>query len=176
MKTLKISILLITTLFFSCEAEIPITDTTAPVFTFQITGDGFNRTFDQDTDFNSLQLNLRDDTPYDFTYTGADDGGVELIQLQMDTPEYIVLETAIPSPWTRTNLGLSQMIEWRGDRNNPLTGNLINGRFRTNAQLVSIAVRFYVRDFGGERRISNSSYGTLNLFPGNHPTEIIHIN
>ena len=173
MKTNNIYIVLISILFLSCETEIPITDTTAPEFTFQITGDGFNRVFDQDTDYSNFQLNLRDGTIYDFTYTGTDLGGVELIQWQIESPAYIVMETPISSPWTTTDISLlSRMIAWSGDRNNPLTGNVITGRFRTNAQIVSVVFRFYVRDFGGESRIPNSNSGTLNIYLGDHATEI----
>lgn len=160
----------------SCETEIPITDTVDPAFTFQITGDGFNRTFDQETDFSRIQLNLRTNTVYEFTYTGTDDGGVELIQWQADTAGNIIFETPINRPWTAYDISvLSKMISWRGFRNNPLTGSVLTGRFRTNQGNVSQVFRFYVRDFGGEREVSNISRGTLNLYIGNHSTELISL-
>ena len=160
----------------SCETEIPITDTVDPAFNFQITGDGFNRTFDQETDFNRIQLNLRENTAYQFTYTGTDDGGVELIQWQADTAGNIIFETPIDRPWTAFDISpLSKMIEWRGFRNNPYTGSVLAGRFRTNQGNVSKVFRFYVRDFGGARGVSNTSEGTLSLSIGNHATQVINL-
>lgn len=175
MKTIKLGILLLTALFLSCETDIPITDTTSPAFTFNITGDGFNRTFDQDTDFGNLQLNLRNGVSYEFSLTGTDEGGVELIQWQADMSG-IIFETPVSPPWTARDLSpLSRMIEWRGDRNDPFTGSLITGRVRTNGQNVLPVFRFFVRDFGGERRVPNSSSGTLKLYIGNHATEVINL-
>lgn len=171
-KCLFLSLLVIG--FQSCETEIPITDTVDPAFNFQIIGDGFNRTFDQETDFSRFQLNLRENTAYQFTYTGTDDGGVELIQWQIDTADNIIIETPINSPWTARDISpLSKMIEWRGFRNNPSTGNVLTGIFRTNRTGFQV-FRFYVRDFGGERGSSNTSNGTLDLSIGNHATELIN--
>ncbi len=157
----------------SCETEIPITDTIDPAFSFQIKGDGFDETFNQDTDFSRIQLNLRDNTRYDFTLTGTDSGGVALIQWQADTGGNIIFETPVDRPWTSIDISpLSRMIEWRGNRNDPYTGSIITGSFRANGGNVYPVFRFFVRDFGGERGVANSSDGELRLFIGNHSTEI----
>jgi len=58
MKTIYQTILILSLLLsFSCETDIPETDTTLPTFSLKIDGDGFDRTFIQDDNFESKQLN-----------------------------------------------------------------------------------------------------------------------
>tara|TARA_R110002096_G_C14176134_1_gene686404 strand:+ start:105 stop:506 length:402 start_codon:yes stop_codon:yes gene_type:complete len=108
----------------SCETEIPETDVTPPQFTFRITGDSFDYTFDQDDDYESILLNLKNGTSYNFIYTGSDDGGVKTIQWKIPPSDYIEFGSAINSPWTISDSPPSKIIEWQGDINNPLTGNI----------------------------------------------------
>ncbi len=67
------------------------------------------------------------------------------------------------------------MIEWRGDRNNPVTGSVTTGRIRTGNGNVSLVFRFNIRDFGGESGVPNRSNGVLDLYIGDHDTEIIDL-
>lgn len=156
----------------SCDTEIPDVDTEPPTFRFQIQGDGFDQTFDQDTDFNSFQLNLREDARYSITFSGADLGGVKHIQWQYAT-DYVEFETSIPSPWTTRTSGLSTSINWYGNRSNPQTGMVLTATIRANGENISHVFNFMVKDFGGASAMENTLFKSLNIYSGNHNTEII---
>lgn len=174
MNYLKYIVILISSfLFQSCETEIPETDTIPPEFTFKITGDGFEHTFSSDDDFNNIQLNLKADAEYDFIYAGSDNGGVKMIRWQVPGSEYIEFTSGISSPWTlRTLSPLSRMIEWEGNQNNPITGNVLTGRFRAEGELASETFRFYVSDFGGESGSLNTVSEVLDILIADHQTEL----
>ncbi len=155
----------------SCDTEIPPEDLEPPTFRFEITGDGFNQAFDQNTDFDSFQLNLREDAEYDFVFSAGDPGGMKQIQWQYAS-DYIELETAIPSSWQTTISGLSTFVNWFGDETNPVTGNILTGTFRANGDLVGHSFNFMAKDFGGSSSMENTIFKSLNIFSGNHPTEI----
>lgn len=154
----------------SCETGIPAIDTTAPTFSFQIRGDGFNRTFTQDDDFTRMQLNLRGGTEYRFIYSGADQGGVSLIRWQLgDRSQLEFIRPEFPyDSWTiRDVSALIRMIEWRGDDSDPKTGAILSGTFKTrdvedNAGYTEL-FRFFVVDFGGQSRTPNEVRGNLNI-------------
>ncbi len=166
-------VLLVGLSIIACETEIPETDVIPPEFTFQITGDGFNETFDQDTDFSSFQLNLREDATYDFILTGSDADGLQRMEWYI-VKDYIQLESEVNSPWSIIpNNPLIDVVSWNGDRSNPLTGSVLAGTFRTNGRSIALGMTFYLTDFGGESRRSNDSSGQLNIFIDNHPTEIV---
>ncbi|MHA7059320.1 hypothetical protein ACWGOQ_0018985 [Aquimarina sp. M1] len=174
-KLKRIFAALIMLLCISCETDIPETDATAPTFTFNISGDGFNRTFNQEDDFSSLQLNLRADTEYNFIYSGADSGGVERISWQYPH-DYIEFSTEIPTPWEQaTTTFLSSIIFWDGDETNPTTGNILSGKLVTNGDGVSISFSFLVSDFGGLDSISNTTEKTLTLYIDEQNTEVIEL-
>jgi len=166
-------ILFIAIVMQSCTVDIPETDTIPPQFSFRITGDGFDRTFDQNTDFDSFQLNLTEDAQYDFILTGSDAGGVKEITWQYphDNIEFV---DPISSPWMVTRLsGLSSQISWQGDSSNAITGNILTGKFKPNGELVSFSFDFGVKDFGGQLGTVNTFFASLSIYSGNHNTEII---
>ncbi len=175
-KNIKKIVFAIGILFFiSCETDIPETDTTTPTFSFNISGDGFNRTFTQDDDFSSIQLNLRTDTTYDFIFSGADTGGVERISWQYPH-DYIEFSEEIPAPWETTTLTfLSSSIYWDGDPTNPTTGNILAGKLVTNGESISISFSFLVKDFGGLDGSSNSIEKSMNIYIDNQNTEVISL-
>lgn len=76
----------------ACETEIPETDVDPPTFSIKITGDGFDETFDQDTDFDSFQLNLREGSEYTFLISGGDSGGLKRFEVYF-APDYIQMNT-----------------------------------------------------------------------------------
>ncbi|WP_299900597.1 hypothetical protein [uncultured Aquimarina sp.] len=171
--TQRIVSIVIISFLISCETEIPETDNTAPTFSFNISGDGFNRTFTQDDDFTSLQLNLRSDTTYDFIFSGADSGGVERISWQYPH-DYIEFSTEIPSPWETTSISfLSSLVYWDGNETNPLTGNIVAGKIVTNGNAVSISFSFLVRDYGGLDSSANTITKSLNIYIDNQNTEVV---
>ena len=155
----------------SCDTEIPAEDLDPPTFRFEIIGDGFSQAFDQDTDFDSFQLNLREDAAYDFVFSAGDPDGMKQIQWQF-TSAYVELETAVPSNWVLSTSGLSTFMNWFGNESNPLTGNITSGTFRARGKNVNHIFHFMARDFGGASANENTTYGTLNIYSGNHNTAI----
>lgn len=167
-------ILFIAILMQSCTVDIPETDTIPPQFSFRITGDGFDQTFDHNTDFDAFQLNLREDAQYDFILTGSDAGGVKEIKWQYphDNTEFV---DPISSPWEVSRAsGLISVISWQGDSSNPITGNILSGKFRPNGELVGFSFDFSVKDFGGQVGTTNTFYASLNIYSGNHDSAIIN--
>ena len=157
----------------SCVVEIPETDIEAPTFSFKITGDGFDHTFTQDSDFNVIQLNLRENTEYDFLLSGSDRGGVKQIQMQF-TPDYIELIDPVPTTWSISEISaLSSVLAWSGDPANPISGNILAGSFRTDGNLVSHELKFTVKDYGGTSGSVNTFFASLNIYSGVHATEIV---
>ncbi|WP_422858074.1 hypothetical protein ACOKFD_11570 [Flagellimonas sp. S174] len=163
----------------SCEVdEIPETDNEAPAFSFKITGDGFDRTFTQEDSFEDFQLNLRGNVEYEFILSGSDQGGVENISFLFSN-ESIQLQSSIPEGWEVTDNGFSTTIQFDGDRNNPITGNILAGRFIATGQftgdnLLSDAFLFQVTDYGGADGTSrNVTRAELTLLIGELTTEII---
>ncbi|GGG19564.1 hypothetical protein GCM10011344_20320 [Dokdonia pacifica] len=162
----------------SCETDIPEIDTTAPSFSFKITGDGFDRTFTQDDNLENIQLNLRAGTSYDFLLGGIDNGGVRQIQFQ-HTPDVTPINTPIPAPWVETNNGFSTTIRFNGDPNNAITAQLLSGTFTPMLMNEDvIADTFYIRveDFGGESGPPfNITEGVLNITIAEQPTAVINL-
>lgn len=163
----------------SCDTDIPEVDTTPPTFSFEISGDGFTRTFTQDDDFTRMQLNLRGRTEYRFTYSGADQGGVAIIQWQLggsDQLEFLTPEFPFDSWDIRNISALSRMVEWFGDVSDPKTGAILSGTFRTrdipDNSIDSGLFRFFVRDFGGQSGTPNSVQGNLNISIQNSETNL----
>lgn len=159
----------------SCDIRIPEVDTTAPTFSFQIRGDGFSKTFTQADDFSRMQLNLRANAEYRFIYSGADQGGVGLIQWQLSGSDQIDFSTPVfPfDSWTIRDISASnRMIEWSGGRENPKTGAILSGTFRTgNLQGDIGRFAFFVRDFGGQSGTANSVRANLSISVGNGDDE-----
>ncbi|WP_445956068.1 hypothetical protein, partial [Yeosuana sp.] len=87
--------------------------------------------------------------------------------------DYIEFDSAIPDTWQDNVSGLSRIIKWNGDSNNPLTGNILTGTFEANGENILATFRFFVSDFGGESGDSNSVSKELAIYIGNHDTEII---
>ncbi len=173
---LMISLILV----YACDADDETdTDDSQPRFSFRITGDGFARTFTHDDDLEHLQLNLRHDADYDFIFAGGDTGGTKLIQMQYPT-DYIEFSTTPfpPAPWELTfpTGTLSGIIYWQGDPSNPLTGNVLVGTLRPNGENVALTFYFRVEDFGGDSGVSNVTDGVLQIYIGDHETEVVTIN
>lgn len=157
----------------SCETEIPPEDPTPPKFSFQLIGDGFNHTFNQDTDFDNIRLMLHRYTTYDFIFSGSDDGGVERVQLAIEHSGGLIMDFRIPAPWTQFSNTPYQIIQWNGNRNNPLDGAAIGGNFRLTDYRDIITFKFTVSDFGGNARRPNTISKELSVSLGNvHRTRI----
>lgn len=156
----------------SCDTEIPTTDTEPPTFSFLLKGTGINRTFTQDDDFDSFQINLTADASYNFVYAAGDSGGLKLAQMQFPD-DYVQFETEIPDSWTTWTGGLSRYFTWLGDVSNPTTGTVLTGTFKVKGNNVSLNMILGQTDFGGESGRSNATLRGLNIYIGEHPTEII---
>lgn len=174
--TLKILFALCIGFYVSCETDIPETDTTAPTFSFRITGDGFEHTFTQDDDFNAIRLNLREGASYDILLSGIDQGGVRRVQWELP-PDYMDLQTAVNSPWQSSTSGLTRTISFNGDQNDPFNASLFAGTFIAHGDLVFITTYIRVEDFGGENGPPfNVTEATLSIaISPNNQTELINL-
>lgn len=169
----RLSILLLIIASQSCDVDVPESDITPPKFSFNITGGGFNQTFDQDTNFSSFQLNLRQGATYNFVLSGGDPGGVKQIQWQY-AHDYVEFTDPIPSPWVQnTTSSLSSVINWYGERSDPLSGNILAGKMIIEGNNIAHEFFFTVKDFGGESGDTNTISASLNIYSGNHTTEIV---
>lgn len=157
----------------SCETDIPLEDREPPQFSFQITGDGFNHTFNQDTDFNAITLMLRRGVAYDFIFTGSDEGGMERMAWIATHQGRMSIASAVTAPWVLRNIeGQYSSVEWSGNRNDPLTGSIAAGSFRTQGTGSGVTFRFSISDFGGERGTPNRIWKDLRVYVGAHNTRI----
>jgi len=172
--TLKLSTLFtiaVSALFLGgCELEeIPNRDTTPPGFTFQIKGDGYDRTFDQDTDFDRFQLNLRRDQVYEITFIATDEGGVQLVQWFTGGSDYFRPAPPVSSPWIYRD-GLQSVVQWQGNRGNPYSGAIFKGDFIARGGNIGSLFKFYISDFGGRNGVPNSISRDMNVYFSDRPT------
>ena len=159
----------------SCDTDIPLEDREPPKFSFQITGDGFNHIFNQDTDFDNIQLNLRKDATYTFTISGSDTGGLRSLRWTIKGNDQIVLQDPIISPWVFRNSILMDVIQWYGDPANPVSGSFLTGNMKVAGDLGANLFRFTLSDYGGESGRPNYFFADLKISIGNHTTEIISL-
>lgn len=172
-----ILVCLIAVFTLSCETDIPETDITAPEFSLRIMSARFDHTFTQDDDFSNIQLRLKDNSGYRFTLTGSDIGGVRMIRWQVPSRNHVAFDEEITSPWTIRNVSsINRMIEWLGDRNAPLNGAILNGKFRATGDQAYPTFNFFVSDFGGESSSYNNTSETLQIAIGNWEAEVVDIN
>ncbi|MBJ2173220.1 hypothetical protein JBL43_03170 [Aureibaculum sp. A20] len=115
-------LIMITFSFQSCDTDIPPTDTDPPTFSFKIKGEGFERTFTQDDDFESFQLNLTAGASYEIDYIGLDTGGLEYMGMVFSYGHFEIVGS-LPTDWEDYNNGFNRWFRWNGDANNPITGN-----------------------------------------------------
>lgn len=154
--------------FMSCEVDIPDVDVEAPTFTFQISGPGINKTYDQDDDFSSFQLNLLENVNYTFTYTGADQGGVKKIRWQTPQDDIHTHSNLSPAGINIINLSpFSRILELEGNISNPLSGLVMNGKLKMADipayNSIAFKWRFFIQDFGGASGASNSTFAEMNM-------------
>lgn len=176
LKLTQLTVLILIICMQSCDTEIPPEDPTPPSFSFQIHGDGFYHDFTQDSDFDNIILNLRTGVQYEFTFTGADAGGVE--RINWTTSNQFILPYDVPSPWRYVfnNSEGTEGYQWVGDRSNPLTGGVLNGTFKVFTSDLRTTFRFSVYDFGGENSSTNSVMEELNIQTRTaHRTGIINL-
>ena len=175
-KITQFTILALCVLFTqSCETDIPPEDATPPEFSFHITGGDFDHTFTQDSDFDNIRLKLGSNTTYNFTFTGTDAGGVQLIQWKIMEDGYITIATEIPTPWTSNYRNSNKEIEWRGDESNPYTGSVLTGNLSSQAFRTFLVFSFGVTDFGGESGPVNRVVKELSISTGNSHHGIKHL-
>ena len=184
MKHLKYSIIILfifTTL--SCETDIPETDTTPPTFSFKISGDGFERTFTQDDDFDSFELYLKNNTSYNFLFTAGDSGGLRIMEWDIEPKSLIEFLEPIEAPWVIVPNSFSEAmrIRWtETDRDNAKTGQLLSGNFRCpvelqNQQMYNMNFLFTAGDFGGTSGPSNTISKRLRIIISNQDTGVYDI-
>ncbi|MEM7186065.1 MAG: hypothetical protein AAF466_05340, partial [Bacteroidota bacterium] len=148
---------------------------TAPTFRLKITGDGFDRTFTQNNDFNSFILNLKSDTNYEFVFTVNDRGGVRNASLTYSR-DYIDVTSPLPSTWSENSGSpLTNNLVWSGNRSDPYRIAQYAGTFRTSGDLVGSSIDIEAIDFGGSSGLAgNSTNARLRIYIANgQATEIV---
>lgn len=157
----------------SCDTEIPPEDPTPPEFSFQITGDGLNHTFNQNTNFNSVTLMLRRGVTYNFIFTGNDQGGMDRMAWYTYHSGRMTIETTTESPWRfRNDNPWNSTLEWNGDIHNPLTGSFATGSFTTQGSGNDVNFRFAISDYGGETGTPNRVSEGLRVYVGAHNSRV----
>ncbi len=166
MKTI-IKILVLATMFTfgSCRTTIPDSDTTAPIFSLKITGDGFDQTFRESTSFDSFVLYLKSDTEYDFIFTANDRGGIRTASMSYPN-DYIDITSPLPSTWTETSSSpVRNNLVFTGNRSDPYRIAQYAGTFRTDGDNAGSNIQIDISDFGGSSGLAgNSTSATLNIF------------
>ena len=166
-------------LFQSCDTDIPPTDTEPPTFSFKIKGEGFERTFTQDDDFENIQLNLTAGAAYEIDYIGVDAGGLKYMSMEFPYGNFDIIGT-LPNDWEDDNNGFKRWFYWNGDSNDPKTGSLISKGTIIAMELSAnegIGGSFYfdLRDYGGQSGSSNQTVKQLNTYLAQHPTEVRYL-
>lgn len=171
------TIILIAFSVISCQTTIPETDTLPPKFSLRISGDGFDRTFTQDDNFEHMQLNLRENTNYDVIFSGVDEGGLAHLEFIV-YPRSFIIQRPIPAGWrTEDFTFLQKRYFWLGNRSAPLTGTVYNNVFKTEAvsdptRQIGHFIKIFASDYGGTRRAANSVSKELQIVVGQFRTEV----
>lgn len=110
----------------NCRTTIPTRDTVRPDFNFQIQGDGLSVDMNQDFDFDNKALYLKRGATYSIIYTASDQGGLSYAALRIPRREVMILSENFDA-WVNvvSNIANPQTIEWRGRRENPVTGTIL---------------------------------------------------
>ncbi len=157
----------------SCVVEVPPEDPDPPTFSFRIIGDGFDHTFTQNTNFNSITLMLRVGVTYEFTFFGNDEGGMDHMGWYSVHSGSMVVDPSLHGEWNFSELTGSTSLEWHGSPNDPLSGSIITGTLTTQGNVVTNGTfRFTVEDYGGESGRSNNITEDLPVVFGAHTTRI----
>lgn len=157
----------------NCVVDVPPEDVDPPEFFFRITGDGFDHVFDQNANYGSITLMLREDVTYNFSYTGLDSGGLDRIDWQALHQGRIEIEPNLTGNWEFSDTGDFGLLEWYGDPNNPLSGSAVAGSFTTtNVPGNDATFRFTATDYGGETGRANRISEDLRVYVGVHNTRI----
>lgn len=115
-------------LISGCDVEeIPEDDDTPPGFLFSISGPGGSNSFNQEDDFENLQLNIKAEGSYDFSLLGTDAGGVKEVTFQFGAYDDFEVYEIEPSEVTNETAGLSRFLTLAGDAENAKTGLSLSG-------------------------------------------------
>lgn len=173
-KSIRKSFLVLSMVFvLSCTVDVPPVDSDPPVFTFNIQGDGFDHTFSDKTNFNNITLMLRLGVTYQFTFFGADGGGMDHMSWVAVHTGNMEVDPNLHGDWNFSDVGGASALEWHGNQNDPVSGSIIGGTFTTQGDVVSDGTfRFTVRDYGGESGRRNTITEDLRVVFGAHNTRI----
>ena len=151
----------------SCETEIPFEDNIPPEFLFRISGAGAEYTFDQDFDFDNYFLILKTDETYNVTFSGGDGGGLKSIKWTFTNNGCFRYDDAtITSQWNTREVNGRDVMEWEGDRRNPVTGSILNLDLTTGVGCNNTytSFDFELSDFGGELSMPNTISKRLTIY------------
>ncbi len=134
----------------ACKKEGPATrDGIAPKSTLLINGGGFSKTYYSDSDYTYGQLNLKPNTTYNFTLTGADAGAIRLLELQMPNSIFTYSSLTSVPVYTERVSGISKIFTVTGTEADPYTSFILSGSFTTNNDNDDLGFNLYTgaRDF-----------------------------
>lgn len=134
----------------ACKKEGPVTrDSIAPKSTLLISGNGFSKTYYSDSDYTYGQLNLKPNTRYNFTLTGADAGAIRLLEIQLPLEFTFGTITSVTA-YTEFNTTLSKIFRVTGTESDPYTSFIISGSFTTSSDNGDLAFDLFTgaRDYG----------------------------
>ena len=134
----------------ACKKEGPVTrDSIAPKSTLLINGGGFSKTYYSDSDYTYGQLNLKPNTTYNFTLTGADAGAIRLLEIQLPL-EFTFGTISSVTAYTERNTTLSKIFSVTGTESDPYTSFIISGSFTTSSDNGDLAFSIFTgaRDYG----------------------------
>ncbi|MFD2824264.1 hypothetical protein ACFS5M_11335 [Lacinutrix iliipiscaria] len=161
-------------LLFSCGTRIPETDNTPPTFSFQITGDGFQKTFTQEDLSTTYQLNMNENATFSIVFSGLDNGGISRATWEFSHRE-IELFGNVQEGWILRPIStFNNAIEFLGQSSTPVNAFVLNQRFGINEDYFGSGVfRIRVRDYGGASGTENLVSYEIQLSIGDFPTELI---
>lgn len=189
MKNLLTIILLIlcNVVITSCDTEVPAIDSTPPTYSFAISGDNFTHTFTEKDDPSTFQVNMKFNTPYNFTFISYDEGGVVNSEIVLQTEAYLRLTLAtdnLSQQWQSSNRSfLTRELDWFHQNGVPKSGSFLQGTFTfipTDDDFASFGESrsFYIRinDFGGENHNFNETFNSIPFYiaSDNEVSEIIN--
>lgn len=170
MKTFKLFsplVIFLASILISCDTSIPDVDNVPPTFAFTLNGPGINKTYTQETDFSVIQLNLKANSNYHFTFTGNDEGGVQEIEWLIPfhdefmsflnvTPEDAVHRAYIDP--------IASGLALVGSEDDPRSILIMSGSLNTGPPHGGLLWHLRVKDYGGAEGRSNLVFKEVSLF------------
>ena len=146
---------------FPCELEeVPEDNNEAPEFSFTLQGPGINRAFVSGDDLENLQVNILENSTYDFLLLGTDAGGVEFFSIQIAANVMLNFQS-VPADVQVSTTSFATIASKEGDINNSMTGLSIDSQIQVVGDATHAPeIDLEVRDFASP---ANSIFAKINV-------------